>query len=51
MLQNTSAILIDNIFSSSINIGLSGIILSDISDHNIIFAIEDISLEKLEEQI
>ena len=42
-MTNTTATLIDNIFTSSHNIGLSGIILSDMSDHNPVFAFEEIS--------
>merc|ERR1712059_37876 len=42
-IQSTSATLIDNIFSSSVSIGLSGILLDDISDHNMVFAVEEIS--------
>ena len=42
-LQGTSATLIDNIFSSSVGVDLAGVILNDISDHNMIFALEEIS--------
>merc|ERR1712082_127607 len=43
-IHNTSATLIDNIFKTSNNIGVSGILLSDLSDHNIVFISEEISI-------
>ena len=42
-LQDTSATLIDNIFTSSLSVTIAGILLNDISDHNMIFALEKIS--------
>ena len=50
-LQGTSATLIDNIFSSSVGIGLAGVILNDISDHNMVFAIEDIATDCPESKV
>ena len=41
--QSNTATLIDNLFTSSVNVNLAGILLNDISDHHIIFAIEQIS--------
>ena len=41
--QGNAATLIDNIFTSSVSMGISGILLNDISDHHMVFAIEEIS--------
>merc|ERR1712059_176215 len=50
-IQGTSATLIDNIFSSSVNVELAGVILCDMSDHNMIFAIEGIATDKPDTKI
>ena len=36
--QGKAATLIDNIFTSSVSVNLSGILLNDISDHHMVFA-------------
>ena len=41
--QGNVATLIDNLFTSSVGVNLSGILLNDISDHHMVFAIEEIS--------
>jgi len=45
-IHSNSATLISNILTTSNQICYSGIVLSDNSDHNIIFVIEDISTNK-----
>jgi len=45
-IHNNSATLIDNILTTSNQVCYSVIVLSNISDHNIIFTIEDISTNK-----
>ena len=50
-LQSNSASLIDNIFTSSLSVGLAGILLNDISDHNMTFALEEITTESLEGRV
>ena len=42
-IQGISVSLIDNIFTFSMGMGLSSILLNNLSDHNMIFAIEEIS--------
>ena len=37
--QNNTATLIDNLFTSSLNVDLSGILINDISDHHMVFAL------------
>ena len=41
--QGNTASLIDNFFTSSVGVNLAGILLNDISDHHIVFAIEEIT--------
>ena len=50
-LQGTSATLIDNIFTSSVGVGLASVILNDISDHNMVFAIVEISTDAPESRV
>ena len=50
-LHSTSATLIDNIFSSSVGMGLAGVLINDISDHNITFAIEEIATDAPESKV
>ena len=49
--QGNTATLIDNLFTSSLSIGLSGILINDISDHHMVFAVEDIITDTPESKI
>ena len=40
--QGNTATLIENLFTSSLSIGLFGIPINDISDHHMVFALEEI---------
>ena len=39
--QGNVATLIDNLFTSSLNFGWSGILINDISDHHMVFMLEE----------
>ena len=43
--QSNAATLIDNLFTLSLSIGLSGILLNDIFDHHMVFALEEITTD------
>ena len=49
--QNNTATLIDNLFTSSLNVDLSGILINDISDHHMVFALEEINTDTPEGKI
>ena len=50
-LQGNSATLIDNIFTSSMGISMAGVLLNDISDHSIVFAIAEIATDAHESKV
>ena len=44
-IQGNMATLIDNIFTSSLGVDLSGVLLNYISDHKMVFSLEEISTD------